>query len=224
MSTLNINTSRQNSPDQGSSILDRLKVEHEQLLRKLNLLESQYLEMCRGDTPDYSLMHSIIVYIQEYPEQIHHPLEDMIYSILLERVGDAEFVEKLISEHTKMEAVTREIRESLESLPGCAASAEKLKQQLSEFLVGQRQHIYTEESQVLPLVQRALTRKDWERLQYMMPILDEPIGGKRTWNDYMRLSREIDGMYGMEITSGVSSSLDSTETERRKADTSTVTA
>ena len=224
MSTLNINTSRQNSPDQGSSILDRLKVEHEQLLRKLNLLESQYLEMCRGDTPDYSLMHSIIVYIQEYPEQIHHPLEDMIYSILLERVGDAEFVEKLISEHTKMEAVTREIRESLESLPGCAASAEKLKQQLSEFLVGQRQHIYTEESQVLPLVQRALTRKDWERLQYMMPILDEPIGGKRTWNDYMRLSREIDGMYGMEITSGVSGSLDSTETERRKADTSTVTA
>ena len=224
MSTLNINTSRQLTTNQGSYIVDRLKVEHEQLLRKLNLLESQYLEMCRGDTPDFSLMHSIIVYIQEYPEQIHHPLEDMIYSILLERVDDAEFVETLISEHTKMEAVTREIRESLESLPGCAASAEKLKQQLSEFLVGQRQHIYTEESEVLPLVQRALTRKDWERLQYMMPILDEPISGKRTWNDYMRLSREIDGMYGMEISSAVSGSPDLTETEHRKAGSTTVTA
>ena len=224
MATQNINTSRQYSPDHFSNILVRLKVEHEQLLRKLNLLESQYFEMCRGNTPDYSLMHSIIVYIQEYPEQIHHPLEDMIYSILLERVDDAGFVEKLISEHTKMEAVTREIRESLESLPGCAASGEKLMQQLSGFLVGQRQHIYTEESVVFPLVQRALTAEDWKRLEYMTPILDEPIRGKRTWNDYMRLSREIDGMYGMKISSGVSGSLDSTETERRKVDSSTVTA
>ena len=224
MSTLNINTSRQHSPDHGSSILDRLKVEHEQLLRKLNLLESQYLEMCRGDTPDFSLMHSIIVYIQEYPEQIHHPLEDMIYSILLERVDDDVFVETLISEHTKMEAVTREIRESLESLPGRAASAEKLKQQLSEFLIGQRQHIYTEESEVFPLVHRALTQKDWKRLQYMTPILDEPISGKRTWNDYMRLSREIDDMYGMENPGGVSGSRDLTEAERRKVDSNTVTA
>ena len=224
MSTSSTNTSRKYSHEYCSNILDRLKVEHQQLLRKLNLLESQYLEMCRGDSPDFSLMHSIIVYIQEYPEQIHHPLEDMIYSILLERVDDAGFVEKLISEHTKMEVVTREIRESLESLPGCAASAEKLKQQLSEFLVGQRQHIYTEESEVLPLVQRALTQEDWDRLQYMMPILDEPIGGKRTWNDYMRLSREIDGMYGMEISSSVGKSLDSAETERRKSDSSTLTA
>jgi hemerythrin-like domain-containing protein len=224
MATLNINTSRQHSPDHFSKILVRLKVEHEQLLRKLNLLESQYFEMCRDKTPDYSLMHSIIVYIQEYPEQIHHPLEDMIYSILLKRVDDAEFVEKLISEHTKMEAVTREIRESLESLPGCAASGEKLMQQLSEFLVGQRQHIYTEESVVFPLVQRSLTAEDWKRLEYMTPILDEPIGGKRTWNDYMRLSREIDGMYGMEISGGASGSLDSTETERRKVDSSIVAA
>jgi hemerythrin-like domain-containing protein len=205
-------------------MLDRLRLEHEQLLRKLNLLESQYLEMCRGRTPDYSLMHSIIVYIQEYPEQIHHPLEDMMYSILLERVDDAEYVQKLVSDHTKMEEVTREIRESLESLPGCAACAGQLKQRLSEFLIGQRQHIYTEESEVFPLVEKALTQKDWERLQYMTPILDEPISGKRTWNDYQRLSREIDGMYGMKYPGGVSGSLDVTETERRKVESNTVTA
>ena len=219
-----MNKSRQDSPDARSNMLDRLRLEHEQLLRKLNLLESQYLEMCRGRTPDYSLMHSVIVYIQEYPEQIHHPLEDMMYSILLERADDAEYVQKLISDHTKMEEVTREIRESLESLPGGAACTEQLKQQLSEFLTGQRQHIYTEESGVFPLVESALTEKDWKRLEYMTPILDEPISGKRTWNDYQRLSREIDGMYGMQYSGGVGDSLDLTETKRRKADINTVTA
>ena len=212
MSTRNININRKCSPK--PHMLNRLKVEHGQLLRKLNLLELQYLNMCRGKTPDYSLMQSTIVYIQEYPEQIHHPLEDMIYSILLERADDAEFVQELISEHTQLEVVTRELRVSLESLPGSTASNEKLKQQLSDFLVGQRQHIYTEESEVFPLAQSALTKEDWKRLQYMTPILDEPICGRRTWYDYERLSREIESKHKMAFPGGESGNLNLTETER----------
>ena len=213
MTTRNINISRQYSPNPRARMINRLKVEHEQLLRKLNLLELQYLDMCRGKIPDYSLMQSIIVYIQEYPEQIHHPLEDMIYSIYLERADDAELVRKLIPEHTQLEVVTRELRESLESLPKCTASNEKFKQQLSEFLVGQRQHIYTEETEVFPLVQGALTIEDWERLQYMTPILDEPISGRWTWYDYERLSQEIEGKYKMEFSGGESGNLILTETD-----------
>lgn len=173
-------------------MLNRLQVEHDHILRKLNLLELQYLDMCRGKTPDYSLMRSIIVYIQEYPEQIHHPLEDMIFSILLERVDDVGFVQELITEHTQLEDVTRRLRESLESLSSGIVSKEELKQQLSEFLVGQRQHIYIEEVEVYPLVQSILTKEDWKQLQSMIPILDEPIFGRRTRDDYERLYREIE--------------------------------
>lgn len=173
-------------------MLNRLQVEHDHILRKLNLLELQYLDMCRGKTPDYSLMRSIIVYIQEYPEQIHHPLEDMIFSILLERIDDAGFVQELITEHTQLEDVTRRLRESLESLSSGIVSKEELKQQLSEFLVGQRQHIYIEEVEVYPLVQSILTKEDWKQLQSMIPILDEPIFGRRTRDDYERLYREIE--------------------------------
>lgn len=223
MATLNMKISRQYIPDPRLHLLDRLRLEHGQLLRKLNLLELQYLGMCRGKTPDNSLMHSIIVYVQEYPEQIHHPLEDMMYSFLLVRIDNVEFVQKLISEHTQLEVLTRELRELLESLPGCTASNEKLKQQLSDFLVGQRQHIYTEESEVFPLVQSALTEKDWKRIQYMMPILDEPIGGRRTWYDYERLNREIEGIHNMEFSSGENGSINLAETEHRKADSSTLT-
>ena len=197
-----------------SRVLNRLRLEHGLLIGKLDLLESQYLDMCRGKTPDYSLMRSIIVYIQEYPEQVHHPLEDMIYSSFLERVDDAEFVHTLLSEHTQMEVVTLEIRDLLEAMPGCAASGRKLRQQLSEYLVWQRRHIYSEESEVFPLVQNALTEKDWERLQYMLPILDDPSRGRRTWYDYERLSREIEGKHKMQLTGGESNNLNLAETER----------
>jgi hemerythrin-like domain-containing protein len=214
MPNLNTHISQQYSPNPRIPMLNRLKLEHGQFLRKLNLLELQYLDMCRDKTPDYALMRSIIVYIQEYPEQIHHPLEDMIYSILLERVDDVEYVQELISEHTQLEVVTRELNESLESFSKCTASNEKLKKQLSEFLIMQRKHIYIEESEVFPLVQSALTIEDWKRLQYMVPILDEPIFGRRTWYDYERLSREIEASYKMEFPGGENGNPDLTETER----------
>jgi len=197
-------------------MLNRLLVEHDHILRKLNLLELQYLDMCRGKTPDYSLMRSIIVYIQEYPEQIHHPLEDMIYSILLKRVDDVEFVQELITEHTQLEVVTRRLRELLESLPSSIASKEQLKQQLSEFLVGQRQHIYTEEIKVYPLVQSALTKEDWRQLQSMLPILDGPIFGRRTRDDYERLYREIEDRSKTRLFEVEKGSMQLTDTERQQ--------
>ena len=197
-------------------MLNRLQVEHDHILRKLNLLELQYLDMCRGKTPDYSLMRSIIVYIQEYPEQIHHPLEDMIYSILLKRVDDVEFVQELIAEHTQLEVVTRRLRESLESLSSDIASKEQLKQKLSEFLVGQRQHIYTEEIKVYPLVKSVLTKEDWRQLQSMVPILDGPIFGRRTRDDYERLYREIEDRSKTRLFEVEKGSMQLTDTERQQ--------
>lgn len=173
------------------NILNRLLVEHEHILRTLNLLEMQFLDLCRGKAPDYSIMRSSIVYVQEYPEQVHHPLEDMIFSILLERVDDVEFVQELITEHTQLEVVARKLRESLESLKSGIAPMEELKQQLSKFLLGLRQHIYIEETEVYPLVQSFLTKKDWKKLHSMEPILDAPSFGRRTRNDYEHLYREI---------------------------------
>lgn len=173
-------------------MLNRLLVEHDHILRKLDLLEMQFLDMCRGREPDFALMRSIIVYVQEYPERIHHPLEDMIFSILLERVDKIKFIQELIAEHTQLEVVTRRLSESLELLPSGAASKEEIKQQLSAFLVVQRNHIYMEEVEVYPLIQSVLTKEDWSRLQSMVPVLDDPIYGRRTRNDYERLYREIE--------------------------------
>ena len=173
-------------------MLNRLLLEHDHILRKLNLLELQYLDMCRGKIPDFSLMRSIVVYIQEYPEKIHHPLEDMIFSILLERLDDAGFVQELITDHTRLELASRKLRESLESLTDGAVSMEDLEQQLSEFLTGQRQHIYLEEAEVYPLVQSVLTKEDWKKLHSAVPVLDEPLYGRRTRQDYERLYREIE--------------------------------
>jgi len=149
--------------------------------------------MCRNIKPDFSMMHSIVVYIQEYPELAHHPLEDMVYAILLERGEKAELLQKLLSDHTDLENVTRELRESVESYLRGDFSEDELKQRLSKFLIQQRQHLYTEEMEVYPLAKRILTKGDWEKVQAAAPQGADPVFGERTRNDYQLLYKEIEG-------------------------------
>ena len=151
-------------------MLARLQVEHDQILKTLDMLEMQFLDICRGGTPDYSLMRSIIEYIQDYPEQVHHPLEDHVFSILLERVDEPELIKELITEHTELEMETRKLKNTLELLKSGVVSKEEIKNQLSTFLIRQRQHIYIEEEKVHPLIKSVLTEKDWEHVQSSVPL------------------------------------------------------
>ena len=151
-------------------MLARLLVEHDHILKTLNFLEMQFLELCRGGTPDYSLMQSILEYIQEYPEQVHHPLEDKIFSILLDRVNETGLIQELIAEHAELEIETRKLGESLKLLENGTVTREQLKKQLSTFLVRQRQHMYIEEEKVHPLIESVLTKEDWDRVQSALPL------------------------------------------------------
>jgi len=151
-------------------MLARLLVEHDHILKTLNLLEMQFMDLCRGGNPDYSLMRSILVYIQEYPEQVHHPLEDKVFSILLERVDEVEIIQELIAEHAELENETRKLGESARLLESGAGSREEIKKQLSSFLIRQRRHMYIEEEAVHPLIESVLTEEDWSYVQSAVPL------------------------------------------------------
>jgi hemerythrin-like domain-containing protein len=173
-------------------MIEKLLIEHDHIRRTLNLLEMQFLDLCRNKTPDFAMMRSIVVYIQEYPEVAHHPLEDMIYSILLKREVKVDLLQKLISDHTDLENVTRKLRESVELRIQGDLSEDKLKQRLSKFLIRQRQHLYIEELEIYPLTISTLTKEDWDKVQSVLPHGDDPVFGTRTREDYELLYRQIE--------------------------------
>lgn len=173
-------------------MLTRLLAEHDHIRKTLNLLEVQFLDLCRDQSPDFALMRSIIVYIQEYPEQAHHPLEDVMFSMLIERVKDSALLQQLITDHTELEVVTRTLRESLASIKTGEVTLAELKHQLSEFLTRQRRHLYIEEIEVFPFARRILTEKDWAQIQAVVPLRDDPVFGERTHSDYERLLQQVE--------------------------------
>jgi hemerythrin-like domain-containing protein len=174
-------------------MIDKLLTEHDHIRRTLNLMEMQFLDLCRNKKPDFSMMRSITAYIQEYPELAHHPLEDMVYSILIERGEKVELLQKLLSDHTDLENITRELRESVELHLQGDFSEDELKQRLSKFLIRQRQHLYIEEMEIYPLARSILTKEDWKKVQTVLPQGEDPVFGTRTQEDYELLYRQIEG-------------------------------
>jgi len=175
-------------------MLSRLLTDHDHIRKTLNLLEMLFLDLCRSRAPDYPMMLSIVVYIQEYPERVHHPLEDAVFSILIDRgIEEAKHVRKMIKDHNELEIITRKLRESLESYTsGKLTNEVDLKRELMTFLSRQRQHLYVEEVKLYPLIKNLVTKQDWAGIESMVPRMDDPVFGERTRNDYERLSREIE--------------------------------
>ena len=174
------------------TMINKLLTEHNHIRRTLNLLEMQFLDLCRNKKPDFSMMRSIVVYVQEYPELAHHPLEDMVYAILLKREEKVDLLQKLITDHTDLEMITRNLRECVESHLQGDFSEKKLKQLLSKFRIRQRQHLYAEEMEIYPLAQSSLTKEDWGKVQSVLPHGDDPVFGTRTREDYELLYRQIE--------------------------------
>ena len=180
--------------DKEKPVIGRLLKQHDHIVRTLNLLELQFLELCRGREPDYRIMLSVVAYIQEFPEQVHHPAEDAIFSIFIEQGGDREDIaRKLITDHTEIERITRQLRNRIEAMISNETEGRvDLTSELSTFLLRQRRHIYAEERLVFPQLNEILTEQDWDRVTAMVPGLEDPVFGERTQADYERLYRVIE--------------------------------
>lgn len=176
-------------------MISRLLTEHDHIQKMLNLLEILFLNLCRGRTPDYPMILSIIVYVQEYPEQTHHPLEDAIFSHLIKKKREgSKLAAGLIKDHTELEIITRKLRKYLELLKsGDFTEREGLPQKLLTFLVRQRNHLYVEEMKLYPLINSTFTEHDWSAIEAIVPDINDPVFGERTQSAYELLYREIQG-------------------------------
>ena len=91
-----------------AEIIDSLREDHRNMHRLLDVLDSQIEVFRRGEEPDYELLTQTIDYCLNYPDHIHHPMEDEVYRhlsakdpALKKQMGDLE------AAHDDLSALTR---------------------------------------------------------------------------------------------------------------------
>jgi len=158
-------------------IIDILLEEHQNIEKLLLVLEHELEIFDRSGRPDYEILQTIIQYFQDYPENCHHPKEELIFEKLklrdpaaARRFGDVE------AEHA---AETRRLRSFARAVEYILADQEFLRETfhlaVHDFIEHQREHLKKEERLLFPAALKALRREDWAEIDARLDDRKDPL-------------------------------------------------
>jgi hemerythrin-like domain-containing protein len=146
-----------------------------------------------GVKADFRAFHAMIHYIDAFPERLHHPKEDQVlFARLWERSLEARpLVARLKAEHVEGARLVRDleaaVREYEQAWPHGARDFAAAVQAYADF---HWKHMRSEEQELLPLAERALSEEDWAAVERAFAQNEDPIADLRG-QDFDRLYTRI---------------------------------
>lgn len=167
--------------------------EHVNFGRLLGLLETQLDCFHRGDSPDYELMLDVMYYMTHYPDQIHHPKEDLAFARIVAREpGMRGAVDELQRQHDSLRESGAELVRVLDDIVnGSVVARDRVEGPARDYIARFRGHVQKEETEVFPAAARALSASDWTAINDAVAHREDPLFGKTTERRYAALHRHI---------------------------------
>ena len=174
-------------------VIAALDRDHANIAKLLELLESEILAIEVGKTPDYSLLQDIMRYLNEYPDQFHHPLENLIFAQLERRdpkTRDA--VGILVAEHINISVAGQNFNILLRtSNVDSVRVRARLRIAGFAYIRALREHMAEEERKMFPLAMEVLTKEDWQLVEKKANAITDPLFGDVIAEDYQELYKLI---------------------------------
>ena len=163
-------------------ILDELREDHRNLTRLLDLLEAECRDVPDDGEPDMELLLDIMHYMTIYPDAIHHPREDLVYTAMREHCTDlADGLENVPSDHREIAELGVTLREDIEAIiSGAAVTRQHLLEDLVNYVGHLRRHMEWEEADLFPRADSLARDKETATVDVSMYMGDDPVFGATT--------------------------------------------
>ena len=160
-----------------SAIIEQLNQEHANMSRILDLLEHEIEAFGRGEVADFHLVQEIMDHCLDYPEACHHPKEDAIYAVMIDRRPNlADEIADLSGAHAKLGRQTQGAHGTVERIMRDETLARDLVLDVfGTFLDSYRLHIKLEEENFFPEAARLLNDADWARVAQTLADRPNPL-------------------------------------------------
>jgi hemerythrin-like domain-containing protein len=176
--------------------IQALHNEHVYMFNLLDSLNEQVGYIVSGEDADFNLLLDIVDYMQNFPDRYHHPKEDIIYQRMALRDSDvARDVLALLDEHRILKKLIDRLADAIRDVHTLPTVLKKQRagELCAEYELRLRDHINTEEGQILPRALEVLREEDWFLIdQNSTPINEIPIDNILTDN-YAALRRFLKG-------------------------------
>ncbi|MCB1755189.1 MAG: hemerythrin domain-containing protein [Gammaproteobacteria bacterium] len=159
-------------------LMAELRRDHRNIGRLLKLLEGELDKMSNDGDPDLLLMLDIVDYVENYPDLVHHPRENLVFAAYKAKsLEGAEIVDGLLEEHRLLPKMTRLFRTLLEEVSDSAIiiTRDELRAKAQEYIDRQREHLNTEERLMFPMIESTLDEEDWHDLEATSPEYKDPL-------------------------------------------------
>lgn len=155
----------------------------------------QFVRRCKkGDaTRDFVVFRSLLYYIREYPERIHHPKEEQyLFKRIRARTNEIDDVlDDLAQQHAEGEAKIEDMEHALTRYESGEDSAlPDLRVLVEHYASFCASHRRIEEEIVLPVALRVLTAEDWAEI-------DAAFGANRDPFEGVALEEDLDKLFHM---------------------------
>jgi hemerythrin-like domain-containing protein len=178
-------------------LFQKLRREHFDMTRLLDLLESELNDFHAGRESDFDLKIELLDYIESHAEQYHHPLEDQLFELAKGACQiSPETFARVSEQHRKLTGLAREFRESLEGImEGDVVEREEVETEGRQFIAAQREHLNLEESKLFPALEVCLSQEQLDGVAAShRNVADPPVGRddpNRFRNLYRYLARHV---------------------------------
>ena len=185
---------------QGSlpAIVETLYSEHRYIHHLLDVLEEQSGKLVPGKIPNYHLMLDVVDYLTHYPDQYHHPREDLLFGELLKRdKGFRKYINRLEREHETLRSYNDQLFNELRGVAGGRrVEQDSLRGALERYVNGYRKHMEFESREIFPRAEGSLNKRDLDRLDERTLYIDDPVFGGAVQKRFRRLARNLQGRLG----------------------------
>ena len=179
--------------DKHVTLLAQLRQDHLNLATLLEMIEEELAAFDAGDNPDYGVMFDVMHYLTNYPDQIHHPNEDLLFQKLLDReTALRATIEALFAEHERLAKTGYELQTLLEQIVGDAfVERAVVHDKLIGYLKMFKNHIGTEEREVFPGAEQVLGTRDWLALNAEFSERADPLFGDIITHEYQAIADRL---------------------------------
>ena len=174
-----------------SETLLLLRIEHRQMADILGIVEEQL----NFDTElDLGLIRSIVEYFREYPDQCHHPVEDLIYRYIEKRRPElAVSLSPILRDHKGISESTAKLGSALDSVTaGSNDGGKEVRTLMKNFVDAYRSHMEAEERDFFPTALTVLQDDDWAEIEYVVFDSRDPLYDKEVEDRFRSLRQAID--------------------------------
>jgi len=175
------------------NIVQDLRTEHTSMERLLRIVERQIEVFESGGQPDYEITQHIILFFLDFPDQCHHPKEDLVAQKLLELWPErAERLRGLAHQHEELGALTRRVASIIRRvLDEAELPREDVIRATREFIDSQRHHMEMEELHFLPLADELLSEAHLDDMDAEIFQRKDPLFGPKTEKHFEMLRDDI---------------------------------